>query len=190
MITPKHTDVTFLNGVFTNTVGSGLSYNYANGATQHAVGWLIDMGYVLVATYASWWPSIISNNLAYNLGTFFANGTVSNQLDLGSVIGPVSLYQDINGAAWMGWTDYDTANEAGPGGLPTMAFWRNSKIYLNQSCQSRQVYLNRANLTQALKTKLIPPQVILHLLHPLRDLRLIFKSNIILILLALSFQLV
>ena len=130
---------------------------------------------------------IISNNLAYNLGAFFANGTVSNQLDLGSVIGPVSLYQDVNGAAWMGWTDYDTANEAGPGGLPIMAFWRN---YLNQSCLSRQVYLNRANLTQAPKTKLIPPQVILHLLHPLRDLRLIFKSNIILILLALSFQLV
>jgi len=104
----------YLNGSTTG-VDSGLSYSgvtttAAGNAATGVWGWKLSTGYTLLAS----WPSSTATTPAtsvYVLGSFQANGTANGtQVTLASLQGPLSVYSDVNGTMWVGYTDIDTAN--------------------------------------------------------------------------------
>lgn len=99
----------FLNGTTTAT-DSGLSYTGVTNSDGGAVGlsgWMLSTGYNLVGG----WLTSTSNTYSYQMGTFYANGTVNQTAStLGNIQGPLQFFQDANGAMWVGWTDIDTGN--------------------------------------------------------------------------------
>jgi hypothetical protein len=102
--TPTYTITNYLNSTLTAT-DSGISYSSATGINS-LWGWPLSTGYTLVAS----WQTATSGLNAYTWGTFYGNGTVNmTATTLGSVQGPVSFYEDVNGTQWIGWTDYDTS---------------------------------------------------------------------------------
>ena len=99
----------FLNDTTTAT-GSGLHYTEvttnAGGATA-SDGWMLTTGYTLAGTF----KASTSDVYAHLFGTFYGNGTTnSTAVNLGSIQGPVSYYEDVNGTMWIGWTDVDKDN--------------------------------------------------------------------------------
>jgi hypothetical protein len=99
----------YLNGSTTPT-DSGLSYTGVTGSGGSALGlwgWKLNTGYTLLGA----WPTSTSGTLSYNYATFYANGTVnSTQVNVGSLQGPVGVYEDVNGTMWLGYTDVDTTD--------------------------------------------------------------------------------
>jgi len=94
----------YLNGTTTYT-DSGLSYSGTSATALN--GWMLTTGYALLGT----WTTTTANTPAYTLGTFYGNGTVNaTQVTLGTLQGPVSVYEDAKGTMWIGWEDVDTAN--------------------------------------------------------------------------------
>ena len=99
----------FFNGTATAT-DSGLSYTdlTTGGGAESLSGWMLTTGYTLVGG----WKSSTADAEAYQIGTFFANGTANQTAStLATVRGPVSFYSDVNGTIWVGWTDVDTDND-------------------------------------------------------------------------------
>jgi hypothetical protein len=97
-----YTITNYLNSSLT-AADSGVTYSSATGVNG-IWGWQLSTGYTLVAS----WATAAAN--AYTWGTFYGNGTVNmTSTTLGSVYGPVSFYEDVNGTQWIGWTDYDTS---------------------------------------------------------------------------------
>lgn len=94
-----HTVINFLNGTEVGS-NSWMTMPGAYGANSLA-GWPINTGYTLV----------VGDGFKYTMRTFYANGTASRtSINLGILHGPISLYEDPNGAMWIGWQDVDTAN--------------------------------------------------------------------------------
>ena len=100
----------FLNGTTTAT-DSGLSYTgltNSDGGAASLSGWMLSTGYTLVGG----WYTSDSDTYNYQMGTFYANGTANQTAStLATVMGPVSFFQDVKGAMWVGWTDVDTNND-------------------------------------------------------------------------------
>ena len=99
----------FLNGT-TIATDSGLSYTgltSSDGGAASLSGWMLSTGYTLVGG----WYTSTSNTYSYQMGTFYANGTANQTAStLATVMGPVSFFQDVKGAMWVGWMDVDTGN--------------------------------------------------------------------------------
>ena len=95
----KHEISNFMNGtiLWQDHVLNDAVITDSSGGAVSTSGWMLTSGYTLVAA----WKTNIPN----------ANHTVNTTATtLGSIIGPVSFYADVNGAIWIGWTDVDTAN--------------------------------------------------------------------------------
>jgi len=109
--TVVYTVSNYLNSTLT-WADSGITYSSAT-AVGALYGWQLNTGYTLVASWLSSSTSTPQYTIAYTWGTFYANGTVNATAStLGSVQGPVSFYEDVNGTNWIGWTDVETANTA------------------------------------------------------------------------------
>ena len=68
---------------------------------------MLTTGYTLVGK----WYTPTSGIFSYQIGTFYANGTVNQTAStLANIRGPVHFFPDVNGAMWVGWTDVDNGN--------------------------------------------------------------------------------
>jgi hypothetical protein len=97
-----YTIANFYNASTTGAL-SGIELSGATGAAMAVYGFQVNTGYALVGQ----WPTATDYAYEYTYGLFLANasangtsGTLSS-----SLYGPINIFEDANGAEWVGWTD-------------------------------------------------------------------------------------
>jgi hypothetical protein len=107
--TPIYKIANFYNA--TTLADSGIDYSTTTYMALAVYGFELNTGYALLGVY----QTSTSGSYAITYASFYANATLnttSNGLvTLASTLsGPFNIFEDANGAEWIGWTDYTTSS--------------------------------------------------------------------------------